>query len=184
MKENKPNMFIEKKSENEVPMNVVENMLNMKREENSNTEEEIGFPWTPISIKFSNQKLISQAFRVSLFVHDLLMYEQEDNWELISKGDLNQYPHFHFKNKSIFADEINEEIFKQSNILMTYKDINAFATSKNDLPEQSQIVMDISNDMKEIDSEMEMDYRIVWKEREEKISKTLTRLAESKKLEL
>ena len=37
-------MFIEKKSENEVPMNVVENMLNMKREENSNTEEEIGFP--------------------------------------------------------------------------------------------------------------------------------------------
>lgn len=160
----------------------MENMLNEKCSDS--TQDENVFPWTPVSIKLSNHKLISQAFRVSLFVHDCLMLEQDDEWEIISKGDLNQYPHFHFKNKSIFADEINEQIFKESNILMTYKDINVFATSKNDLPESSQIVMDLPSEVKEIDSDMEIEYRAVWKKRENNINQKLSQIAESKSLKL
>ena len=158
--------------------------MNEKNKVNDNSEEENVFPWTPMSIKISDHRLITQAFRVSLFVHDILLNSDVDDWEPITKSDLNNYPNFHFKNKSIFADEINEEMFKETNILMTYKDINNFAESKNDLPNTSQIVMDISPEVKEIDSDLEIDYRKIKKKREEKDREELIRKAESKSLKL
>lgn len=70
----RPHKFTEKKNNDDVPINVMENMFNQQKE----TEVKEGFPATPGSVKLSTHGLLTQAFRVSLFIHDLLMVPTVD----------------------------------------------------------------------------------------------------------
>ena len=169
MKENKAQKFTEERRSDDVPINLMENMFNQQSKMDEQTQEEIPpFPGTPFSIKLSDRKLLSQAFRVSFFVHDLLLWDKgEEDWEILVKENLKKPPEFNHKNMSIFEDEIKEEQYSQSNLLITYKDIFPIANSKEELPESDKIVMERPSEEWEIDSDLEEDYRRIWKQREE-----------------
>lgn len=58
-------------------------------------------------------------------------------------------------------------IFNESNLLLTYKDFVNLAQSKEELKTPERIVMDIDPNLKEIDSDVEVEYRKLWKLRED-----------------
>ena len=112
----RPNLFKESKPKG-VAINIIEEMFNHQEDSKSNNTEDRGFPSTPCSVKLSNKSALTEAFRVSLFIHDFLMTEnQEDGGEFGNK-DLN-----------IMIDDIQDEIEGETNLLMTFNDINSFAT--------------------------------------------------------
>lgn len=179
----KPHVFNEEPVEG-VPFNLMENMFNKRNnsENNETSHIESAFPWTPTSVKLSNRKLLSQAFKIALFIHDFWLIDifEKESWEIIPVDRLKKYPVFEHKRSTIFFEEIFEDIARSTNLLITYKDINSYATSKNDLNQANQYVLDIPTDVKEIDSDLEEEYRQIVKMREKAKEEYLTQYAREK----
>lgn len=62
---------------------------------------------------------------------------------------------------SIFIDEVYDDLARETNLLITYKNINSFAESKDDLDFGDRHVLDIHPGATEIDSDLEQEYKKV-----------------------
>jgi UDP-galactopyranose mutase len=68
------------------------------------------------------------------------------------------------------------------NLLLNYKDINNCANSVDELKYESQVVLNYSD--KEVDTDIEEEYKQVWEERQERTNQILRDLADEKSLDL
>ena len=66
---------------------------------------------------------------------------------------------------------------------MTYKDINNFATCKDDLS-GAEVVMDVAETVKEINSDVEAEYQQVKNSRKTALKEDLTQVAKRRTIEL
>lgn len=108
---NKAQVFTEKRKSDDIPINLIENMYNQQREEQTD-DRDPGFPSTPASVKLSDHKLLSNAFRVSFFVHDLLKESSTDeDQQSVDIEDFDVYPKFEYSNLSIFEEELQKDYF-------------------------------------------------------------------------
>ena len=159
-----------------VAINIMEEMFNNQEEQKSNDDaEDRGFPSTPWSVKLSNKASLTEAFRVSLFIYDFCLFEDEEDNEKDKEID------FWDNKMNIFLDDIQNECDMKTNLLLKTKDINTFASSIDDLKGSDKMVMNIPEEQKIIDTELEEEFQTVAKARSQKTQEMILKRAEELK---
>eukprot|EP00343_Euplotes_focardii_P004017 CAMPEP_0205809134 /NCGR_PEP_ID=MMETSP0205-20121125/13255_1 /ASSEMBLY_ACC=CAM_ASM_000278 /TAXON_ID=36767 /ORGANISM="Euplotes focardii, Strain TN1" /LENGTH=248 /DNA_ID=CAMNT_0053085843 /DNA_START=153 /DNA_END=899 /DNA_ORIENTATION=+ len=124
-------------------------MFNKQKEISEESSNFQGFLVTPASIKLSNKDLIIDSFRSSIFIYDFLDLDQSE------KED------FETKKQNIFLDDIEDEFYNETNLLVQVKDVNISAVDPEELDKYHRVVMELPEDKKEIHTDTEMEFREV-----------------------